>query len=69
VAQWLTRLETAIGEAARSAPPRMRAVIQALQALRGVAEMGAVTIVSEVGELSRFSGARQLMKEMLDQGT
>jgi transposase len=60
-AQRLTRLEAAIGEAARSAPPRMRAVIQALQALRGVAEIGAVTIVAEVGQLSRFPGARQLM--------
>jgi transposase len=60
-AQRLTRLETAIGEAARSAPPCMRAVIQALQALRGVAEIGAVTIVAEVGELSRFPGARQLL--------
>ena len=39
----------------------MRAVIQALQALRGVAEIGAVTIVAEVGELSRFPSARQLM--------
>jgi transposase len=57
----LARLEAAISQAARSAPARMRVVIQALQALRGVAEIGAVTIVAEVGELSRFTGARQLM--------
>jgi transposase len=39
----------------------MRAVIEALQALRGVARMAAVTIVAEVGELSRFARAPQLM--------
>jgi transposase len=57
----LARLDAAIGEVVAAAPARMRAVIQALQALRGVAEIGAVTIAAEVGELSRFSGARQLM--------
>lgn len=61
VAGRLERLEKAIGQAARSAPPKMRAVIEALQALRGVAEIGAVTIVAEVGELSPFRSARQLM--------
>src|SRR5258708_17317300 len=39
----------------------MRAVIEALQALRGVALVSAVTIVAEVGELSRFTRAPQLM--------
>ena len=57
----LERLEKAISQAVRSAPPKMRAVIEALQALRGVAEVGAVTIVAEVEELSRFRSARQLM--------
>lgn len=61
VAGRLERLERAIRQAACSAPPKMRAVIEALQALRGVAEIGAVTIVAEVGELSRFGSARQLM--------
>jgi len=41
--------------------PQMRAVIEALQALRGVAQVAAVTIVAELGEVSRFTGARQLM--------
>src|SRR3970282_2635837 len=40
---------------------RMRPVIEALQALRGVALVSAVTIVAEVGELSRFAKPRQLM--------
>ena len=35
----------------------MRAVIEALQALRGIALVSAVTIVAEVGELSRFAQA------------
>ena len=39
----------------------MRAVIEALQALRGIALVSAVTIVAEVGELSRFAEPRQLM--------
>jgi transposase len=36
-------------------------VIEALQALRGIAKVSAVTIVAEVGELSRFPKASQLM--------
>lgn len=55
------RLEAAISEAVQAAPAEMRAVIEALQSLRGIAEVTAATIVSEVGQLSRFAGARQLM--------
>src|ERR1700732_3101106 len=54
-------LDGAIEEAAKCAPPQMRAVIEALQALRGVAHISAVTVVAELGELSRFARARQLM--------
>lgn len=61
VAERLVRLEHAIDEAVEAAPVRMRAVIQSLQALRGIARVSAATIVSEVGELSRFTQARQLM--------
>jgi transposase len=57
----ITRLERAIDAAATTAPPRMRAVIEALQALRGIARVSAVTIVAEVGALSRFARAPQLM--------
>jgi len=39
----------------------MRAVIEALQALRGIAKVSAVTVVAELGVIARFSGARQLM--------
>ncbi len=61
VAGRIERLERAIDEAVTTAPPQMRAVIEALQALRGIATVSAVTIVAEVGELSRFAKAPQLM--------
>jgi len=61
VAGRIERLERAIDEAVQTAPTRMRAVIDALQALRGIALVSAVTIVAEVGELSRFARAPQVM--------
>ena len=61
VAARITKLEKAIDEAIQSAPAQMRAVIEALQALRGVAQTTAATIVSEVGSFSRFPNPRQLM--------
>jgi transposase len=57
----IQRLEQAIAAAVETVPPKMRAVIEALQALRGVAQVGAVTLVAELGEISRFARARQLM--------
>ena len=61
VADRLMRLERAITDAVVLAPPAMRAVVDALQALRGIALISAVTIVAEVGALTRFGRARQLM--------
>ena len=57
----IVKLEKAIDEAIQQAPPQIRAVIEALQALRGVAQTTAASIVSEVGSLSRFPTAPQLM--------
>jgi len=57
----IARLDGAITEAVKGAPPQMRAVIEALQALRGIAHISAVTVIAEVGELSRFARATQLM--------
>lgn len=57
----LERLERAIDDAVTTAPSPMRAVIEALQALRGIAKVSAVTIVAELGHLSRFARAPQLM--------
>jgi transposase len=61
VADRIERLERAIDAAVQAAPLKMRAVIDALQALRGIALISAVTIVAEVGELSRFTRAPQVM--------
>lgn len=55
------RLEEVIREAVKLAPAGMQEVIRGLQSLRGVAEISAVTIVAELGRISRFEGARQLM--------
>ena len=61
VAARIVKLEKAIDEAVQKAPPETRAVIEALQALRGVAQTTAATIVSELGSLSRFPSPSKLM--------
>ncbi len=45
----------------KQAPAEVRAVIEALQALRGVAQTTAATVVCELGSLSRFESPSQLM--------
>jgi transposase len=55
------RLEQAITEAVKLAAPEVQEVVKGLQALRGIAQISAVTIVAELGEISRFQSARQLM--------
>lgn len=60
-AERIEDLEKAIDAAIAAAPEQMRAVIEALQALRGVAKITAVTIVAEVGSFSRFENPRSLM--------
>lgn len=57
----IERLEKAIDEAIALMPERMNAVVESLQSLRGIAKISAVTIMAEVGEVSRFKTARQLM--------
>jgi transposase len=57
----IRQLERAIDQAVEASPASIRAVIDALQALRGIAKVSAVTIVAEVGQLSRFARPRQLM--------
>jgi transposase len=54
-------LETAIDEAIAAAPPSIRALATALQALRGIKSVSAATIVAEVGPPSRFAHPKQLM--------
>jgi transposase len=60
-AERIVELEKAIDEAVKQAPAEIRAVIEALQALRGVAQTTAATVVAELGSLSRFSHPSQLM--------
>ena len=56
------RLEEAILEVVKLAPQPMQEVIRGLQALRGVAHISAVTIATELGNISsRFARARKLM--------
>jgi transposase len=54
-------LEKHLDAAVEAAPPRMRAVIEALQAMRGVSKLTATTVVAEVGQFSRFEHPRELM--------
>lgn len=61
VRERIARLEAAINEVIEELPARMRAVVEGLQALRGVARLTAVTMVAEVGEFSRFTRPCQLM--------
>ena len=56
----LQRLEQELQEQVKSW--RLNPVIEALQALRGVQFTVAVTIVAEIGDLSRFENPRELMK-------
>jgi transposase len=57
----VARLERAIDEAIATAPAHLRTVVEALQALRGIATVSAVTLACEVGQFSRFERATQLM--------
>jgi len=57
----VARLEQAIMEAVKLASPALQQVINDLQALRGIADISAVTIAAELGQVSRFGSARQLM--------
>jgi len=57
----IERLENSIDESIANAPPQMKAVIEALQSMRGVAKITAVTLAVEVGTFKRFERATQLM--------
>jgi transposase len=55
----LQRLEQALHEQVQTWP--LQAVVQALQALRGVQFTVAGTVIAELGDLTRFDNPRQLM--------
>lgn len=57
----IKQLEQAIDAAMLRMPSSMRTVIEALQSMRGIAKITAVTLVAELGRISRFTRPRQLM--------
>lgn len=57
----IARLEQALDRALELCPPRVQALVHALQSLRGVAKLTAVTVVAEVGTFTRFASPRLLM--------
>jgi transposase len=57
----IERLEGAIDAAVDAAPQIIQAVVQALQAFRGLKRLSAATIAAEAGSISRFERAKQLM--------
>ena len=61
VGERVKRLEQAITEAVKLATPAVQEVVKGLQALRGIAEISAVTIMAELGSIARFDTPRQLM--------
>lgn len=61
MAERVLRLEQAIAEAVKLASPEIQEVVKDLQALRGIAQISAVTIAAELGNITRFASPRQLM--------
>ena len=61
MAERVKRLDGYLDEALAAAPPETKAIVAGLQALRGVAKTTAVTLVAELGRLSRFEHPGKLM--------
>ena len=59
--QRVAGLDATIDIAIQDAPEHMKAIIEALQSMRGVAKLTAVTIVTEVGTFERFEKAPEMM--------
>lgn len=59
--QRVERLDKTIEQAVEQAPETIRAVVAALQGLRGVRRVTAAGVVAEIGQFSRFAHPRQLM--------
>jgi len=57
----LEHLERAIDDAIAAAPLKTRKLVEALQALRGIARTTAASVVAEVGSFERFEHPKQLM--------
>ena len=61
LAERRARLDRELELALAQSPASLQTVVRALQVLRGVAVVTALTAVAEVGQFGRFTGARQLM--------
>jgi transposase len=61
MAERIVRVERAIDAAIEQMPATLKAVVAGLQAMRGVKKISAVSVVAELGPLSRFERPRQLM--------
>ena len=59
--QRVEHIDATIEEAVTEAPPHMKLIIDGLQTLRGVAQLSAVTIATEVGTFLRFERPTALM--------
>jgi transposase len=60
-AERIARFDGSIDRAIEKAPERIRTLVDALQSLRGVAKLSAVTLATELGSLGRFDRAAQVM--------
>jgi transposase len=59
--QRIERLEGAIDRAIQAAPAHLKAIVDALQSLRGVAKLTAITLATEFGTFQRFARASEVM--------
>jgi transposase len=59
--QRIERLEGAIDRAVEAAPAHLKAIVDALQSLRGVAKITAITLATEFGTFRRFEQATAVM--------
>jgi transposase len=57
----ISRLDRSLDDVVAASSEETRGVIEALQTLRGVAQLTAVSTVAEIGRFSRFQSPRQLM--------
>jgi transposase len=59
--QRIERLEGAIDRAIHAAPAHLKTIVDALQSLRGVAKLTAITLATEFGTFRRFERASEVM--------
>jgi transposase len=59
--QRIEQLERAIDHAVQAAPAHLKAIVDALQSLRGVAKLTAITLATEFGTFRRFDRASEVM--------